>query len=187
MRTPHFQNVQGHSEGQISKVFQRYSKVLASFRRNGRFGALLGTGIPFFSKMSGVAGSVQFQRYFKSISRVRAVLGERGVWDTGGSPFPPAASHKPRCLEELCKEAQDTTLSRTSPLHPVTTARHLGASRLHPADFDPVAYNQGFTQRLSDGRMKDFATNALETGRARAKRCPSRLPGDMLQGEARRP
>ena len=33
-------------------------------------------------------------------------------------------------------------MSRTSPLHPVTAARHLGASRLHPADFDPVGPQQ---------------------------------------------
>ena len=56
---PHvFQDVRGHWEGQISKVFQRYLKVWASFRRNGRFGRYWGS---HFSKMSGGAGSVKFQ------------------------------------------------------------------------------------------------------------------------------
>ena len=67
----------------ISKVFQG----LGQFWAKWAFWALL--VVPFFPKMSGVAGSVKCQRYFKGIGKVPAVLGEMGVWGVSVPPFPP--------------------------------------------------------------------------------------------------
>ena len=63
---PHvFQDVRGHWEGQISKVFQRYLKVWASFRRNGRLGRYWGSH--FFRDVRGrweCQVPLVFQKYF---------------------------------------------------------------------------------------------------------------------------
>ena len=174
-----FQDVRGRWEGQISKVFQRYFKVWASFGRNGRFWALL--VVPFFPKMSGVAGSVKRQRYFRGIAKVPAVLGEMAILGVSVPPIPPSSPHKPR---SSWKSFPKRPRIRPGPGQglSILTARLLGPSRLHQADFDPAAHTEGFSRRRDDGRMRDFAhsdpkgsaANALEMGRTKAKRWPSR-------------
>ena len=145
--------------------------------------------------MSGVAGSVKFQRYFSCISWVRAVLGKISVWGAEeGLRFPsPPAPHTNRGL--LGRTLQrgpgyDLVQDRSAPSRHDCSASWGQSS---PSGWlRPRGVYEGFSRRRSDGRIKDFAhsgrkgsaTNALEMGRTRAKRWPSWHHGDTPQGEA---